>query len=137
MGRVSKIAGFAACLLAVLVLSGGHWFMLQSIAWGRMIADFSRQDTFSTAVAKTFSGKHPCPLCLKVRAGWQQEKQREQKLPWEKLEKLPEPLWELHCASLPAPPTGLLHEHAFVPSLHSDFIESPPAPPPRSLFATL
>ena len=74
--------GFVACLVAVVVMSGAHWFALQSIAWGRMIADFSRQDSLGTAISKTFSGKHPCSMCLQIRKGWHEERQREEKLPW-------------------------------------------------------
>jgi len=98
-----------------------------------MIADFSQKDSLGTAITKTFSGKHPCPLCLKIRAGVHQEKQRQKDMPWEQPQKMPEPLWELRCLTLPAPPTFARHEQAVVPFLHSDFIDSPPAPPPRLL----
>jgi hypothetical protein len=135
MARLIKLAGFVACLIAVLVMSGGHWALLQSIAWGRMIAGFSQQDSLGTAISKTLSGKHPCPLCLKIRSGVQQEKQREKEMPWEQTQKMPEPIWELRCLTLPAPPTVARHDQAFVPFLHSDFIDSPPAPPPRFLVA--
>ena len=67
MNRALKMAGFAACLVAVLAMCGGHWLVLQSVAWGRMIADFSQEDSIGTAIAKTFSGKHPCSMCLQIR----------------------------------------------------------------------
>ena len=85
--KTFKAVGLAACLWAVFVMSGGHWVALQSIAWGRMLAHFSQQDSLGAAIAKTFSGKYPCSLCLKVRDGAQQEKQHEDKLPWIKTEK--------------------------------------------------
>jgi len=137
MNRPFKIAGFVACLAAVLAMCGGHWFALQSVAWGRMIADFSHRDSIGTAIAKTFSGKHPCSMCLKISKGWHEEKQREEKLPWTKTEKLPEVVWQLRCLTAPPVPTAPRHEQPIVPTLHTDFIESPPAPPPRALFATL
>ena len=123
--------------IAVVVMSGGHWLALQSVAWGRMIADFSRRDSLGTAIAKTFDGRHPCPLCLKIRKGLQEEKQREEKRPWLKADKQPELLWELRCASLPAAPTFAALEHPFVPAPYSGFIDSPPTPPPRSACCVL
>ena len=129
--------GFVACLVAVVVMSGGHWFALQSVAWGRMIADFSRQDSLGTAISKTFSGQHPCSMCLKIRKGWHEERQREEKLPWIKTEKMPEALWELRCMTVPTTSTVALYERPCVPERYPDFIESPPTPPPRTSFSVL
>jgi hypothetical protein len=137
MNKALKMAGFAACLVAVVAMCGGHWLALQSVAWGRMIADFSQQDSIGTAIAKTFSGKHPCSMCLKIRKGVHEEKQREEKLPWTKTEKMPEPFWELRCVTIPVAPTVALCERPFVPVLHTDFIDSPPTPPPRACFRVL
>jgi hypothetical protein len=108
MNKALKMAGFAACLVAVLAMC-----------------------------AKTFSGKHPCSMCLKIRKGMQEDKQREEKLPWIKTEKMPEPLWELRCVTVPAAPTVARCERPFVPVLHTDFIDSPPSPPPRPGFRVL
>lgn len=48
----------------LLVLAiGGHWPFLQSVAWVKMLVTFSQTENFSTAVEKTFDGKHPCSLC--------------------------------------------------------------------------
>jgi hypothetical protein len=122
--------------MAVLAMSGGHWFALQTVAWGRMIADFSREDSLRAAVAKTFSGKHPCPMCLKIRKGWHQEKQQE-KEPWLKTEKMPEAVWQFRRVNVPCAPTAPRQEQAFVPILHTDYIDSPPTPPPRVFLAAL
>jgi hypothetical protein len=132
VNRLGKIAGAVACLVAVLILNGAHWAALQSVAWGRMLADFSRQDSLRVAVAKTFSGRYPCPLCLKVRQGWHEEKQQREKLPWEKPENSPEPFWELRYAAVPPVPSSAFDEQPFVPQLAADFIETPPFPPPRA-----
>ena len=83
---------------------GGHWFALQSIAWSRMIADFSHRDSLGTAIAKTFSGKYPCSLCLQVRSGIHQEEERQDKLPWLKTEKTPEAVWRLRWVDRPSAP---------------------------------
>jgi hypothetical protein len=127
-----KLAGFAACLIAILAINGGHWLVLQTLAWGRMMWDFSERDPLGTAIVKTFSGQHPCPLCLKIRQGWHQEQQREQKLPCLRMEKMPEPFWEWQSVAAPPAPTGIRDAPPFVPYFHSDFIDSPPTPPPRA-----
>ena len=137
MNKALKMAGSVACLVAVLAMCGGHWLALQSVAWGRMIADFSQQDSIGTAIAKTLSGKHPCAMCLQIRKGVHEEEQREEKLPWTKTEKMPEVLWQLRCVTVPAAPTVALCERPFVPALHTDFIDSPPSPPPRASFRVL
>jgi hypothetical protein len=126
------MAGFVACFVAVMAMCGGHWFALQSIAWGRMITDFSQRDSIGTAIAKTFSGKHPCSLCLKIRDGLHQDKERQDKLPWLKTEKLPEAVWQLRCVTAPSAPTTSRSDQPFVPTLHAAFIDSTPTPPPRA-----
>ena len=137
MNRYFKMAGFVGCCVAVLAMCGGHWLTLQSVAWGRMIVIFSQQDSLGTAIAKTFSGKHPCSLCLKIRHGVYEEQERQDKLPWLKIEKLPEVVWQLRCVTAPRVPTTPRHDHPFVPILHADFIDSPPSPPPRDTWHSL
>jgi hypothetical protein len=44
-------------------VTGGQWLMLQSVAWLNMVRDYSQSSTLSRALAKTFDGNHPCPLC--------------------------------------------------------------------------
>lgn len=39
-----------------------------------MLLNFSRESSISTAVCKTFDGKHPCALCKLVQAAKQNEK---------------------------------------------------------------
>ena len=56
---------FAAC--------GGHWLVLQSVAWGSMLVDFSRSGSLAAAVEKTFDGRHPCGLCHEVQKGQSSE----------------------------------------------------------------
>jgi hypothetical protein len=51
----------------LIVSMGGHLALLQTIAWGNMLADFSSKASLSEAVEKTFSGEHPCSLCKVVR----------------------------------------------------------------------
>lgn len=54
-------------MLAMLV--GGHWGMLQVVAWTGMLIDYSRDATFAEAWGKTFDGEHPCSICKTVDRG--------------------------------------------------------------------
>ena len=131
--RFWKATGCAVCLLAILATLGGHWLVLQSFAWARMIHDYSQQESLGSAIAKTFDGKHPCELCLTIQTG-------------------PAAGAELRTRTCPAPAatslsnscatcgarSSLFHPMAAtqavptVPRCHTDFIESPPTPPPRA-----
>ncbi len=65
--------GLLLAALALFAIAGGHWAVLQSVAWGQMLADYSRDASFSTAVQKTFSGKYPCGMCKTIAEARQKE----------------------------------------------------------------
>ena len=134
--RLLKATGIAASLFALFVMLGGHWFTLQAVAWARMLAEFSRTDSFARAVEKTFDGQHPCKLCLSIREGRQQEEREQGRLPLVKLEKSRELFCDLRRVMVPSAPACPRDAVAFVPQWTSDFLDSPPTPPPR-LFAVL
>jgi len=71
-----RLARFLVLIAAVQIL-GGHWAVLQSVAWARMIVEYAQGDSLTAAVAKTFDGAHPCSLCETVSEGRQQEKKQE------------------------------------------------------------
>jgi hypothetical protein len=52
--------------LMLVMLVGGHWGMLQVVAWTGMLIDYSRDATFAEAWDKTFDGEHPCRICKTV-----------------------------------------------------------------------
>ncbi|MES2440450.1 MAG: hypothetical protein V4584_15380 [Verrucomicrobiota bacterium] len=55
-------------LIGTLIVSmGGHLALLQTIAWGNMLVDYSNSSSLSEAVGKTFDGEHPCELCKVVK----------------------------------------------------------------------
>ncbi len=70
----SRLIGTLSIAMALFSLSGGHWALLQGVAWGRMMHTYSTQGSFQTAIKKTFDGKHCCPLCKKIEQAKQQEK---------------------------------------------------------------
>ncbi len=62
-------------LVAMLIVSmGGHLALVQTVAWGTMLVNFSSQEaSFSEAVGKTFDGEHPCELCKAVKKSKESE----------------------------------------------------------------
>lgn len=55
---------------------GGHLALLQTIAWGGMLADYSSNAPFSEAIGKTFGGEHPCSLCKVVEKSKDEEEKK-------------------------------------------------------------
>jgi hypothetical protein len=66
--------GHILIILALLAATGGHWTVLQTVAWTNMLANNLRTDSVATAVTKTFDGKNPCTLCKQISAGKKTEK---------------------------------------------------------------
>lgn len=69
-----RLIGTLFIAMALFSLSGGHWAVLQGIAWGRMIQTYGTQGSLQSAIGKTFDGKHRCSLCKKIEHAKQQEK---------------------------------------------------------------
>ncbi len=53
--------------MTLIVSMGGHLALLQTLAWGNMLVEFSSSSSLSDAVGKTFDGEHPCELCQVVK----------------------------------------------------------------------
>ena len=129
MKKAFHIAGHAASFIALFAMLGGHWLVLQSVAWTRMLAENSAQDPLAVAVAKTFDGQHPCPMCLEIREGRQKEQQ--QNGAWAKEDKIKEFFWEPRALVIP------LRLDVAIPSawercsIYHAHLEPPPKPPPR------
>ncbi len=131
-GRLLKAAGRAGCLLTALMLLGGHWTVLQSLAWMSMFARYAREGSLSIAFVKTFDGRHPCSLCLRIQEDREQEQREKDNSPWIRLDERP----DLFCAELrpvsgPLPALRANPHVPVVPRWHPDFIDRPLKPPPR------
>lgn len=111
--------------LMLAVLLGGHWLLLQSVAWVGMIISYSQTATLSEAVSKTFDGKHPCRMCLAVKEGKKAEDKQLQLKPDLKFDFL---LVERSVFLPPLLPFTLLPAESFHASARC---EAPPGPPPR------
>src|SRR6186997_787245 len=71
-----RIARFLVLIAAVQIL-GGHWAVLQSVAWAKMLVEYAQQDPLSVAIEKTFDGAHPCAICHTVSDGRKKEEKQE------------------------------------------------------------
>ena len=110
---------------ALIIAVGGHWAVLQSVAWVSMAVTYSQTDTLDVALKKTFGGQHPCKLCIAVKEG----KQEEQKQPVLKIEtKLDFVCLQAIAYVHPALPSTLLSPSSEVALPRA---EAPPVPPPR------
>jgi hypothetical protein len=65
-------------LIAAVQLFGGHWAVLQTVAWVGMAIEYAETDSIPEALSKTFDGAHPCELCHAVSAGQAKEKSQDQ-----------------------------------------------------------
>ena len=116
--------GFILMLVALAKISGGHWLLLQSVAWTKMLATHSSQSQFSEALSKTFDGQHPCDLCQIIA----KVKNQEPKTSIEKLQPQPVSLpkideWAIHRFSTD-------HEFFLTSFSAESRFQSPPVPPP-------
>ena len=77
-GALSQIqrAGLVLSLAGLLLAGDSQWVLLQGFAWARMIVVYSADAPVATAVAQTFSGQRPCPLCLAAQKGQQEQGDR-------------------------------------------------------------
>ena len=56
-------------MLAAVQILGGHWAVLQSVAWVGMVVKYAQHGSLESALEKTFDGTHPCQLCQVVLTG--------------------------------------------------------------------
>jgi hypothetical protein len=112
-------------IVALLGATGGHWALLQSVAWATMLANNARTECLADAVSNTFDGRHPCPLCRQIAQERQSEKKSDLQLESRKLEYPSESV-----AFIFSPPNHffLLGERGSSALL---LTEAPPTPPPR------
>jgi len=111
----------------MLALSvGGHWAVLQSVAWIGMAVEFSQSMPMDQALAATFDGNHPCAMCQAVKQGRAKEREQSALNPVQDLKGLLHPPAVALTGPSLAPLAMLLD-----PRPHSPFFQ-PPHPPPRA-----
>ena len=119
--RFSRWLLIAALFLAI----GGHWAVLQTVAWASMIVDYSREGALTEAMQKTFDGRHPCQICTEIQKNRQSEKKQESLLLAKKVE-----LFDQHIAKIVFPSDDSI-SLAISDSFSSARFLAPPVPPPR------
>lgn len=110
----------------LLLLTGGHWGLLQVVAWTRMAIVYSRSESMPAALSHTFDGRHPCALCKLIRQTQPSPRQAELQ---QTVTRLDTPFAEGLALRLPEPPdAGIAWTADAVFPWRSD---PPPVPPPR------
>jgi len=124
LARLGKVL----VIVALVVTTGAHWAALQSVAWTTMLASNLRTHSVTEAVADTFDGRHPCPLCRAIAAAKKSEKKSEAAASTLKMEY--PPAGEKIILLPPSQFEVLTVSDAFAESL----LQKPPVPPPRDSF---
>lgn len=118
-----------------LHLCGGHYGVLQVLAWGKMMVDYSAENGLIEGARRTLDGNHPCEMCLSI-AEAKKEESRDPQAPAPRdgggleLKNLLSP----KVFALKTPRCSLLPENHFLPPLpaRANYSRSPETPPPRS-----
>jgi hypothetical protein len=121
--------GHVFLVIALLGATGGHWAVLQTVAWATMLADNLQTESVATAITKTFDGENPCRMCNQISEGKKAEQQTEVPLQIKKLEFIAQ-----RPAIIFAAPTQFTLAPELIDFL-SGHLPRPPVPPPRSLAA--
>ena len=59
--------GLLGAALALFSMAGGHWAVVQTVAWAEMLRAYGqRSGSLTVAVEQTFDGQHPCELCRAI-----------------------------------------------------------------------
>lgn len=123
--RVLKQLGRILLIIALLGATGGHWAVLQTIAWTDMLASNLQTQSLGDAITTTFDGAHPCKLCHQITEGKRAEKQPDSPLQIKKLEFVTErPLIVLSA------PRNFESLHETILDFTS-LVHRPTVPPPR------
>jgi hypothetical protein len=118
--------GTLLCGLALLQILGGHWAALQVTAWIGMLVKYSQAEGVQVGISKTFDGKHPCDLCVRIAKNTQTEEKQSSQLDAAKIYLVAHAQgWTLQ------PPRSSWRLRTTIVSLLGHD-RSPPVPPPRA-----
>ena len=127
--KLVKALGLPLICVAMFAVAGGHWALLQTVAWSQMLWSYSQASgSVVDGAKKTFSGEYPCAMCKKVAEG----RQKEDKAPATvKLDKKAEAFLAGFGGHLRVPPPGKAVYFSFSPGVQPERSDAPPSPPPR------
>jgi len=129
MPRSLVKAGQLLLIVALFATCGGHWFVLQTVAWTKMLVSFSKHEDVTQAIGKTFDGQHPCALCKRIDSGKGSEKKQDVQWTVAKLTLFHE------SSGITLVRTDDFWEHASPDFLVATRGDAPPVPPPRTAAA--
>ncbi|MDA7665906.1 hypothetical protein OAM00_04280 [Verrucomicrobia bacterium] len=104
---------------------GGHWGLLQTIAWSNMLLDYSENLTWTSALSKTIDPDTSCRICEFVQEGRNQESNQD----FSKTQFKIDLVCEQREVFLNCP--NVADDKAITFIVHSQFHAPPIAPPPR------
>lgn len=104
---------------------GGHWCLLQGVAWVNMVHQYSQVVPLTEAVTMTLSGQYPCALCKAIAE--RKAAENPQACSIEKYDKKFFPPDDMAAAN---PVASSLDYPVFLERLKVR-AEAPPTPPPR------
>ena len=65
---VARAFGRVVAGVALFFIVGGHWGVMQTVAWSKMLWDYSqRAGSLVAGAKKTFDGEHPCRMCDSIK----------------------------------------------------------------------
>ena len=114
-------------------VAGGHWTVLQTVAWAEMLHGYSqRTGSLTVAVEQTFDGRHPCALCRGIEAAKSKEHKGGPVLPGAKADaKVKAPVSD--PSLLPAVRVAVTERifPAVIVAVAISRDDAPPTPPPQ------
>lgn len=120
--------GHFLLIIALLGATGGHWAVLQTIAWAGMLASNLKTESVNTALSKTFDGEHPCQMCKAIKQGRSEAKEPVKIVPVEKLP--PALIWEATAFNFGRKRERIANANEF----SAPGGQAPPKPRPRAGF---
>jgi len=125
MRQFCIVPGRWLLIVAMIAASGGHWIVLQSVAWTTMVIANAKHADIRLAVEKTFDGNHPCPLCKCIEKGRASEKKHDIQIAAGKM------TWFYEAPSVALKPPGNLQWQHARDVFAQNRKEPPPHQPPR------
>ena len=127
---------FIVAILGCLHLCGGHYGVLQGIAWTQMLVTYSAEDGWIEGARRTFDGEHPCDLCVAIADAKQQDNRHDNPGPRHRglesgLELKPCPLSSPLVIKSPSDHDPLIAGRSRPPSSTPLLPSAPDSPPPR------
>ncbi len=124
--------GLLFAALALFSIAGGHWAVLQSVAWAGMLHHYAQKTgSVTLAVVQTFDGQHPCELCREIQVAKVKEQRQRPTAPVQKDDA------KMKATVAPSVLPAFVHEVVEMAFVHAapldgpSRMDQPPTPPPR------